>query len=291
MSALLVQTFKAPQQWRGDPPGIGDFVRGACHLFERLEGTGIELRIDVSQTGFAHVIEQDPSLFYAGDPQSIADAGEHFEDDARLEVDLRELRRSGSGVLHVCSNMGTWNRVQLADRTRAFIRRFYDFVPEVEAAITSATGGKDYCVVSIRCGDQYFADPEARVDAEAERIICRLLEREVLSAATAPLLVMSDCAPLKRIIAERFNLLTLPHHSQHGAFGHADVVASDLCLLKRSACNYHINAWSDWWSGFSHYTSIIFKVPSVNFRSPRFDREEITADGQMRRSWWPRRGA
>ena len=80
----------------------------------------------------------------------------------------------------------------------------------------------------------------------------------------------------------------LPHRSQHGAFGTVLPVAMDLCMLKRSRFNYHINVWSDWWSGFSHYTSMIFKIPSMNFREPRYAKEEITAQGQLTtdRRWW-----
>lgn len=291
MTKLVAQTYKAPRHWRGHPPGIGDFLRGACHLLERLDGTGIELRLDVSQTGFAHLIEQDPAVFFAGDPQSIADAAEYFEDDEPFEAALAALMRVERGVLHVCSNMGAWNRGQLPNRTRDFIRRFYAFVPEVEAVVTEATQGRDYRVLSVRCGDRFFSAPDLTVDSETESRIDRIVEGEVLTGDGGPLVVISDSQALKQRLCDRFGLLTLPHQSHHGAFGHTEAVAADLCLLKRSRFNYHINAWSDWWSGFSHYTSLIFQVPSANFRSPRFDREDVTADGRMRRSWWPRGGA
>jgi hypothetical protein len=51
--------------------------------------------------------------------------------------------------------------------------------------------------------------------------------------------------------------------------------------LKNSRFNYHINAWVGWWSGFSHYTSLIFNIPSMNFRAPKFAREQITASGEL----------
>jgi hypothetical protein len=275
MTKLVVQTYKAPHQWRSHPPGIGDFVRGACHLFERLDGTGAELRIDVSQTEFAGLIEQDPAMFYTGDPAAIAAAGEHFEDDAPFERDLAALLQSNGGVLHVCSNMGAWNRVQLPDRTRHFMMRFYRFVPAIENAVTEATAGRDYRVVTIRCGDRFFDDPDAAVDPDTEQRISRIIESEILGAESTPLFVTSDSHQLRVLLRERYGLLTLPRRSQHGAFGHAEAVAADLCLLKRSRFNYHINAWTDWWSGFSHYTSMIFRIPSSNFRSPRFEREDV----------------
>ena len=55
----VIQTYKPPGRWLGTPPGLGDFVRGACHLFEVLQPLGIELRLDVSRTGFAALIDQD----------------------------------------------------------------------------------------------------------------------------------------------------------------------------------------------------------------------------------------
>ncbi len=280
MTNLVAQTYKAPRHWRGHPPGIGDFVRGACHLLERLDGTGIELRLDVSQTGFAHVIEQDPSVFFAGDPQSIADAAEYFEDDEPFEADLAALKRAERGVLHVCSNMGAWNRVTLPLRTRQFMAPFYRFVPEIERAVTELSSGHGYRVVNIRCGDRYFSDPAAAIPDETVRLVSTILERDVL-VGPSPVVVMSDSAVLKSLLSRRYGLPAMSHQSQHGAFGGAEAVARDLCLLKRSSFNIHINTWADWWSGFSHYTSMIFNVPSANYRAPRFAREEVwpPADG------------
>ena len=113
--------------------------------------------------------------------------------------------------------------------------------------------------------------------------------RQVLPCARAPMVVTSDCHELKLELARRYGMIALPHRSQHGAFGNALPVAIDLNMLKNSRFNYHINCRADWWSGFSHYTSMIFRVPSMNFRSPHFAKEEITAQGQLvaPRRWWP----
>ena len=104
----VIQVYKAPDQWVGSPPGLGDFVRGACHLFERLRGTGAELRIDVSQTGLAALIEQDPSIFQDGDARSIAGAAEYFEDEdhAKLHHRLTSFLKSAEPELYVCINLG-----------------------------------------------------------------------------------------------------------------------------------------------------------------------------------------
>ena len=42
----------------------------------------------------------------------------------------------------------------------------------------------------------------------------------------------------------------------------------DVELLKRANHIYHINLWQTWWSGFSHYTSLIFDVPETNVVGP-----------------------
>jgi general L-amino acid transport system substrate-binding protein len=38
----IVQVYKAPHQWINSPPGLGDFIRGACHLHEFLSSKNID---------------------------------------------------------------------------------------------------------------------------------------------------------------------------------------------------------------------------------------------------------
>ena len=285
----VIQTYKAPHQWVESPPGLGDFVRGACHLFETLQRLGVELRIDVSQTEFASLIKQDPSLFHAGEKGRIASAEEYFEDHDHLTLQdrLMTFLRSGETELYVSTNLGAWHRLALPDATRGFIAGFYHFTDEIEH-LTALALPAAYEVLSVRCGDHCYSDPAASVSGDSARLIDSIIERHVLPRTQFPLVVTSDCHELKLDLARRYGFITLPHRSQHGAFGNVRPVAIDLCLLKHSRFNYHINVWADWWSGFSHYTSAIFKIPSMNFRSPRYAREEITAQGQLltARRWW-----
>jgi hypothetical protein len=58
-------------------------------------------------------------------------------------------------------------------------------------------------------------------------------------------------------------------------------VAVDMCLLRHSKANHHINAWASWWSGFSHYTSILSGVGGLNFRAPLFACEAVSAQGSL----------
>lgn len=277
----VIQAYKAPHQWINSPPGLGDFVRGACHLFEKLEPSGMELRIDISQTGFAGLIEQDESIFQVGEESRIANAEEYFVDHVALHNRLVAFQHSNESELYVCTNLGAWNRLTLTDSTREFIKKFYRFSEEVERMNALALQTADYEVLSVRCGDHFYNDPTGKVQSNVRPLICAMIEQQVLPKAQAAMVVTSDCHELKCELAQRYGMLTLPHRSQHGAFGNALPVAMDMCMLKSSRFNYHINTWATWWSGFSHYTSIIFNIPSMNFRAPQFVREDVTADGEL----------
>ncbi len=287
----VIQTYKSPGRWVNDPPGVGDFVRGTCDLFEKLQNTGMELRIDVSQTGFAGLIEQNESIFQAGDETRIASASEYFDEEDPLALDerLARFRHSDETELYLCSNLGAWDRLTLAESTRAFIGKFYRFNNEVERLTAEALQARRYEVLSVRCGDRYYSDPAAQVNDEERRRITSIIERHVLPRATLPVAVTSDCHELKVDLGRRYGMMNLPHRSQHGAFGNVLPVAMDMCMLKNARFIYHINIWADWWSGFSHYTSLAFTIPSMNFRAPHFAKEEITAQGQLVKSgsWLP----
>jgi hypothetical protein len=279
----VIQVYKAPHQWINSPPGLGDFVRGICHLVEKLRGSGIELRVDVSQTGFAALIDQDPEVFQSGDEQRIASAQEYFVDHVALHDRLVAFLHSGESELYVCTNVGAWNRPTIPDDARAYARRFYSFNESIEQAVAQALPAPNYEVLSVRCGDQFYNDPGGRVHTDIEPVIHSLIEQQILPQLQFPLVVTSDCHELKLALQNRYGLQALPHRSQHGAFesGSALPVAMDMCMLKHSRFNHHINTWATWWSGFSHYTSVIFQIPSANFRAPQFVRESITAQGEL----------
>lgn len=291
MTKRVIQVYKAPHQWRGSPPGMGDFVRGACHLYERLEGTGISLRLDVSQTGFVDLIEQAPEIFQSGDVPQIAAAAEHFDEPGHqvLLERIKAFSRSSLTELYVCTNIGDWNRLTLPERTRTFMRGFYRFGVEVEAAVAAEVPA-EYEVLSVRCGDEFYRNTGRRVSDAVARRVRSIVEARILPRAQRPIVVTSDCYTLKRDLVDQYGMAMLPHASEHGAFGHVRPVVLDLCLLKHSRFNHHINAWTDWWSGFSHYTSLVFQIPGMNFRAERFAREEVTATGELLTDppWWRR---
>lgn len=277
----VIQTFKAPDQWINGPPGLGDFVRGACHLFEMLQVSGLELRIDVSQTEFVNHIKQNPYIFQSGDPDQIKNAEEHFVDHLALHNRLVAFLNSDEPELYICTNLGSWNRLTLPETICTFAKNLYDFSEEIEWMVASELRVREYEVLSVRCGDSFYNDSEGRDISNLKSLICSIIERQILPRAYLPLVLTSDCYELKVELSKLYGMLTLPHRSQHGAFGNVLPVAMDLCMLKHSRFNYHINCWAGWWSGFSHYTSIIFNIPSMNFRAPKFAREEINAQGEL----------
>ena len=275
----VIQTFKPSHEWHNSPPGLGDFIRGTCHLHAILNQTGVELRVDMSRTGFAGLIVQDPALFVAGDPERIAQAEEYFSDHAAMRHRLQAFVLSDEPELYLCTNAGAWNCMQLPERTHAAMQAFYRFTPDVEDALAQALPVQDYEVLSIRCGDRFYG-ADGRPDQGMLQTLCRLVEHDVLPATRHPLVVTSDCHQLKLDLASRYGLLMLSHRSRHGAFDDQVMpVAVDMGLLRHSKANHHINAWARWWSGFSHYTSMLAGVGGLNFRVPAFECEAFSADG------------
>ena len=277
----VIQTFKPSNEWYSSPPGLGDFIRGACHVHEMLEGTGIEMRIDISRTGFARFIEHDPALFHASSAEAVAEAEEFFNDEVALRLRLQAFLASDEKVLHVSTNAGAWNRTTLPERTRVAMQGLYRFTAEIESELAQGLPVQDYEVLSIRCGDRFYG-ADGRPDDLAFRAICNLIEHDVLPAAAHPVVITSDCHELKLDLARRYGLLMLAHRSRHGAFDdQVRPVAVDMCLLRHSRANHHINAWAGWWSGFSHYTSMLSGVGGLNFRAPHFECEAVNAEGGL----------
>lgn len=73
--------------------------------------------------------------------------------------------------MYVCTNLGAWHRPSLNEATRAFIQKFYRFKPEIEQMSAKALPTPDYEVLSVRCGDSFYSDPNSRVQGNVEAII------------------------------------------------------------------------------------------------------------------------
>ena len=278
----LVQCYKGAGQWMNSPPGLGDFIRGTSHLHELLSPSGIALRVDLTQSGFDQHFELDSAIAHQGEAVRVAQAEEYFEDHAALIRRVQAFAQSNETTLYVCTNLGAWNRTTLPPETLAFMRRLLRFRPAIHAAVDAALPVNAYEVLSIRCGDAFYDAGQTPSHLHFMDQAQRLLETEILPRIRRPLVLTSDSFELKSALAQRYGLLYLPHRSQHGAFNGTTLpVAIDLCLLSRSHFNHHINLWATWWSGFSHYTSLVFAIPSLNLRAPDFQVEAVGAHGEQ----------
>ena len=277
----LIQVYKVVDQWGSvGPPGFGDFIRGICHLYENLEHhPNVKLYIDLSQSEFGKYIFTNSDILYVGNQQKIIDAPTYFVDHQALNERLIDFLNSDEEELYLSTNLGDWSRTLLPNSVKEFARQFYQFDPAIEHEVSSATGPKDYAVLSIRCGDHFFHRGQDHELSEVPQKVTEIIENVILRQCNIPILVTSDHYELKIMLAEKYGFLMLDHKSEHGAYGNVLPVIKDLCALKNSSKNYYINTWTTWWSGFSHYTSIIFDIPSVNFRHPEYMLESISENG------------
>jgi hypothetical protein len=296
LTKRVVQVFKPPSRWKNSPPGIGDFIRGCVHLFEILKDSTTEFRIDLSLTEFDSLIEFNPSVFQRGEIDRIVGAEEHFTDHDVLMRRIVEFSKSSEEYLYISTNLGFWGRLEISDEAKEFVKNLYSFNEKVKSVYKAQLlylhqtqqfqnlKDLDYQVISIRCGDQFYANPSQAVQSQTESVIEKIIEGYVLprrELRMLPVIVTSDSYYLKLTLAKKYNFMMLEHKSEHGASGNVLPVLVDLELLKNSKFNFHINCWASWWSGFSHYTSRIFDIPSMNFRAPDFDKEEILATGEL----------
>jgi len=279
----LIQVYKGVDQWGTiGPPGFGDFIRGICHLYEMLENhPDVKLYVDFSQSEFGKYISSNSDILSVGNQQKIIDAPTYFVDHPALRERLKSFIDSDEKELYLSTNIGDWNRTLLPNSVKEFARQFYKFDPTVEQEVTSAIGAEEYAVLSIRCGDHFFQPGQDHHLSEIPPKISDIIENFVLQQCSLPILVTSDHYELKILLAKKYGFLLLNHKSEHGAYGNVLPVIKDLCALKNSSKNFYINAWTTWWSGFSHYTSIIFDIPSLNFRHPEYIPEYISRDGTL----------
>ncbi len=279
----IVQVYKPPNQWRSAPIGVGDYLRGACYLVDVAQKHGLRVRFDVSATEFSKYIAQDPRYFSKSDPSRIAEAPEYFKKVVPTELfakidDL--VAADGVQDLLVCTNLGAWQRAWLTDEARSLTSHFFDFIPRIHEANLAVLGEAPYTVLSVRCGDSFFNSAEEEIASAHKALLFRTIEERILVSAAHPILVTSDSLLLKRELGNRYGVLYLDHVPQHGAFGGSvEPVVRDLDLLKHSSFNYFINAGYDWWSGFSHYTSMIFGIPDLNIAPVRLPRPP-------KQRWW-----
>ena len=276
MQKKIIQVYKNFDQWKNSPPGLGDFIRGSCHLHELMCSVNVDFKIDISQSDFKNHIIHSDSIFSVNDMISVNHANEYFTDHQALISDLDSFLRGHSDAFFISTNMGQWNRLELPAATRKFMVDFFNFNESVTKYSACHIPIDSYEVLSIRCGDRFYGQTELIVDSILKKHLFTIIENSILPNLKHPLVLTSDSFLLKKELADKYGFLILPHHSEHGAFNSSSYpVCVDMNLLKNSSFNYHVNLWANWWSGFSHYTSMIFSIPSMNFCAPHFSCEAL----------------
>jgi len=273
----IINVYKGHDQWLNSPPGLGDFIRGSCHLHELLIGTDIDFAIDISLSDFKNHIIHDENLFSIGEFSSLINAKEFFTDHKLLIQEINEFKKNNEEFLFVSTNYGDWNRINLPMETTNKLQILYNFKNLVSENVTHHIPITNYEVLSIRCGDSFYGISNSQLDSESLKLIFKIIDEVIINNINYPIVVTSDSFNMKKILSDKYGFLMLPHLPEHGAFNSSCFpVCLDMHLLKNSKFNYHINTWANWWSGFSHFTSQIFSIPSLNFRAPEFIAEKIS---------------
>jgi hypothetical protein len=277
MLKKIIHVYKDFDQWKNSPPGLGDFLRGSCHLHDFMTSKNIDFKIDISQTDFSNHINFNANIFTVSNASDINNANEYFTDHSLLMNDLNSFIASDKEYLYISTNLGLWNRLDLPGATKSFMSSFYDFNADVYSYGIKHTPVSSYEVLSIRCGDKFYGNSIHTLDPSLIDKLFKLIDYFIVPNLKHPLFITSDSFLLKKELAEKYGFLIMPHYSEHGAFNKSTFpVCVDMNLLKNSKFNYHINLWANWWSGFSHYTSLIFTIPSMNFRAPDFICEKLS---------------
>ncbi len=272
----VIQIYKAMGQWKNGHPGVGDFLRGTCMLYECLKESGIDLRMDISRSDLSRWIHPD-SDFFCTSSAAAENVEEYFVASGymRLLAGLEQFKRGQDMEFPVCTNLGDWFCGGLTKQTREFMKPFYHFVPAITEVSAAFRESGPYQVLSIRCGDRFFGNAVDSPEENDRKRVYDLIELEILPAVKTPVVIMSDSLILKAELAQRYGFRATSHLPEHSGWGGAFSTSVDLDILRHSSRNYHLNLWAPWWSGFSHFTSLIFSIPSTNWRNPDFVREEV----------------
>jgi len=243
--------------------------------------------MDVSNTGFAELIDQDPDHFHSGPLEETSCSGEFFSNNNQELWDaLNTFKSSDADHIYLTSNLGDWNRHSLPEACRIFGGAFFQFNKTVTNHSDPYTENGPFEVVHIRTGDIYMSrgdqHPKGIIDVSAaNKKLQRIIEDSILIESKSPIIIMSDSVELKQHLAQRYGFKVLPHAAEHAAYGGTLETCIDLQILKRSSHNYGINIRHIWWSGFTHYTSLIFNIPSTYYRLPYLYKESISSSGEF----------
>lgn len=114
--------------------------------------------MDVSNTGFAELIDQDPDHFHSGPLEETSCSGEFFSNNNQELWDaLNTFKSSDADHIYPTSNLGDWNRHSLPEACRIFGGAFFQFNKTVTNHSDPYTENGPFEVVHIRTGDIYMS--------------------------------------------------------------------------------------------------------------------------------------
>ena len=177
--------------------------------------------------------------------------------------DIRILRKK---YVYVYTNV--WPRFPLTTAEKQFVRSFMVPTRELEDAIQSTLPThEDYEVVHIRSGDLFAFNTQ--VGERFQRSESELLERlktiaDIKNNSSRAVIVISDSAELKKLLARTFGVLTTNTQPSHCALEKTDVKDTliDYFILSR-AKKIHQFSVHHWGSGFSDTVNWVYDVPIV----------------------------
>jgi hypothetical protein len=275
MKKKIINVLKAPNQWGEGviPSGIGDFVIGCINLYELALAENWDIKIDISQTPLADLIIQNQEIFQTSLADEVVNAPvfKNPKKENILEAIKSSFEIQGLENFYLHTNYGFKRRNNLPAALKEWGKKFYCFNDEVSRMAEKITGSGDYSVLVIRCGDYFFQKESSNLvdEKNAPRHIINMIERYLPELHGKKVFIMCDFDDLKIFLSNKYNFSVMPHKASHGASGSMQSVAIDLAILKNSQQNIHINAWAPWWSGFSHYTSLIHSIPTINIYSEK----------------------
>lgn len=282
----IIHVYKSSQHWVDRSPGIGHFIRGSCYLYEILKGRQIDLKIDISSSQLSTFINSDEELFSGEQKNKLNEAKEYFapeiKDHGNLVNDMNDFFFSDNQELYISTNVGAWERSSISTETKNFVGKFFNFRTGIEKKIWKLIGHNNYEVLNIRSGYPQHGEI-SRLDAiQKINILNRMVQEYILPRIKHPLVISSDSYEIKKVLAERFGFLMLPHNSTHDGFSDGgEPLAMDMLLIKNSKFNHHINLLNDRWSTFSHYLSIIHDIPSRYYQVPQLSGVNISTSGNL----------
>lgn len=255
----IVQAFKRPEDWEHGTPGIGDFIRGTIHLYELGRKFDIDVKVDISGSLLDPHINYDDAMFIRGGDKQSTNAEEHFQDHAALVERLWEFSRSGDDELYLSTNLGRWSRTNLPSDIAEFAKKFFSFRNSVTDPINSWLPDSDIRVLHVRCGDRFF-HADRRLPRLQRAALAKIIEDNI-DLDGPPVVVISDSVWLKTYLVRKYSFIKSPATPNHVTGSDVLSTLMDLEILKRSIATYHVSIWHQWWSGYSHYTSLIFDTP------------------------------